>query len=76
MINSGVANSATGVDGEADAAATAAEAGRLLGLAPEQALVLSTGVIGVRLPMQSPEGSAAAAPALAADGGDERRWRS
>jgi glutamate N-acetyltransferase/amino-acid N-acetyltransferase len=50
VINSGVANAATGVAGLEAARATAAEASRLLGLAPEDVLVLSTGVIGVRLP--------------------------
>jgi glutamate N-acetyltransferase/amino-acid N-acetyltransferase len=49
VVNSGVANAATGVRGELDARATAAEAARLLGLAAEEVLVLSTGVIGRRL---------------------------
>ena len=71
VINSGVANSATGSQGKADAVATAAEAGRLLGLPQEQVLVLSTGVIGVRLPMQKLlSGLAAVVPGLATDGGD------
>src|SRR5207237_782033 len=51
VINSGVANSATGERGKLDAIATAAEAGRLLDLDAEEVLVLSTGVIGVPLPM-------------------------
>ena len=51
VINSGVANAATGEQGKLDALATTAEAASLLGLDPEQVLVLSTGVIGVRLPM-------------------------
>jgi glutamate N-acetyltransferase / amino-acid N-acetyltransferase len=51
VINSGVANAATGKQGELDALATAAEAAALLGIEPEQVLVLSTGVIGVKLPM-------------------------
>jgi glutamate N-acetyltransferase/amino-acid N-acetyltransferase len=51
VINSGVANSATGERGKLDAIATSAEAARLLGLHAEQVLVLSTGVIGVPLPM-------------------------
>src|SRR5262249_18474890 len=51
VINSGVANAATGKQGELDALATAAETGALLGLDPEQVLVLSTGVLGVKLPM-------------------------
>ena len=49
VINSGSANAATGIRGELDARATAAEAARLLGLAVEEILVLSTGVIGKRL---------------------------
>ena len=52
MINSGNANAATGEQGLADARATAAETARLLGLEPGQVLVLSTGVIGVPLPME------------------------
>ena len=51
VINSGVANAATGRQGELDALATAARTAALLGLEPEQVLVLSTGVIGVKLPM-------------------------
>jgi glutamate N-acetyltransferase/amino-acid N-acetyltransferase len=51
VINSGVANAATGERGRIDALATAAEAARLLDLAAEQVLVLSTGVIGAHLPM-------------------------
>ena len=46
VVNSGVANAATGVRGELDARATAAETARLLGLNAEEVLVLSTGVIG------------------------------
>jgi len=69
VINSGVANAATGVRGELDAVATAAEAGRLLGLDAEQVLVLSTGVIGVLLPLEKvTAGLAQAVPALSADG--------
>ena len=49
VINSGSANAATGLRGELDARATAAEAARLLDLAVEEILVLSTGVIGKRL---------------------------
>jgi glutamate N-acetyltransferase/amino-acid N-acetyltransferase len=71
VVNSGVANSATGRGGIDDAERTAAEAGRLLGLDPAQVLVLSTGVIGVRLPMaRIVDGLAAAVPGLSADGGD------
>ncbi|HWN22280.1 MAG TPA: bifunctional glutamate N-acetyltransferase/amino-acid acetyltransferase ArgJ [Gaiellaceae bacterium] len=70
VINSGVANAATGLRGELDAVATAAEAGRLLGLDAEQVLVLSTGVIGALLPLEKvTAGLAQAVPALSADGG-------
>lgn len=70
VINSGVANAATGLRGELDAVATAAEAARLLGLDAEQVLVLSTGVIGALLPLQKvTAGLAHAVPALSADGG-------
>jgi glutamate N-acetyltransferase/amino-acid N-acetyltransferase len=51
VINSGVANAATGERGKLDALATAAEAARLLALTSEEVLVLSTGVIGQRLPL-------------------------
>ena len=70
VINSGVANAATGPNGERDAIATAAEAGRLLGLETEQVLVLSTGVIGPSLPMEKlTAGLAEAVPLLSEDGG-------
>jgi glutamate N-acetyltransferase/amino-acid N-acetyltransferase len=51
VINSGVANAATGAAGEAAAVATAGHAAKLLGLQPEQVIVLSTGVIGAPLPV-------------------------
>jgi glutamate N-acetyltransferase/amino-acid N-acetyltransferase len=70
VINSGNANAATGAKGEADARATAAEAARVLGLEPEQVLIMSTGVIGQPLPVDRVlTGIAAAAAALSADGG-------
>jgi glutamate N-acetyltransferase / amino-acid N-acetyltransferase len=72
VINSGVANAATGVRGELDARATAAETARLLGLATEDVLVLSTGVIGPRLPLDKLlPGLGAAARVLSPDGGAE-----
>jgi glutamate N-acetyltransferase / amino-acid N-acetyltransferase len=70
VVNSGVANAATGPRGEENALATAAEAGQLLGLATEQVLVLSTGVIGPALPMDKmTAGLAQAVPQLSTDGG-------
>jgi glutamate N-acetyltransferase/amino-acid N-acetyltransferase len=70
VVNSGVANAATGERGELDALATAAEAARLLELDAEEVLVLSTGVIGTLLPLEKVlEGLRAAAPALSPHGG-------
>jgi glutamate N-acetyltransferase/amino-acid N-acetyltransferase len=51
VVNSAVANAATGEQGVIAARATAAEAAWLLGLRSEQVLVLSTGVIGKPLPV-------------------------
>ncbi|MEX2613468.1 MAG: bifunctional glutamate N-acetyltransferase/amino-acid acetyltransferase ArgJ [Gaiellaceae bacterium] len=77
VVNSGVANAATGAAGVADAERTAAFAAGLLGLRAEEVVVLSTGVIGVPLPMDrilsgvseavaslTPDGGAAAAEAI------------
>jgi glutamate N-acetyltransferase / amino-acid N-acetyltransferase len=72
VINSGIANAATGAQGELDAVATAEYAAGLLRLSPEQIVVLSTGVIGAPLPMDRIiAGLDASAPALSADGGDD-----
>jgi glutamate N-acetyltransferase / amino-acid N-acetyltransferase len=72
VVNSGVANSATGATGYANAVATAAHAGALLGVDVEQVLVLSTGVIGMQLPMERLlPGVDSAFAALADDGGHE-----
>ena len=51
-INSGVANACTGDQGDADARQMAAWAAEACGARPEQALVMSTGVIGSMLPME------------------------
>jgi glutamate N-acetyltransferase/amino-acid N-acetyltransferase len=70
VVNSGVANAATGVQGVADAQATAAHVAATLGLAPEQVVVLSTGVIGAPLPLDRVlAGVDDAAAALSEDGG-------
>ena len=70
VINSGSANAATGLRGELDARATAAEAARLLGLAVEEILVLSTGVIGKRLELDKVlPGLRTAAASLSETGG-------
>jgi glutamate N-acetyltransferase/amino-acid N-acetyltransferase len=71
LINAGVANAATGKQGEEDAVASAVGLADALGLEPEQVLVLSTGVIGVRLPLDKVlVGAQAAAGELSAAGGD------
>lgn len=77
VINAGSANAATGAEGEADAEAMAEGAAKELALSPEEVLVLSTGVIGVRIPLErvlvglraaslalSPSGGGAAADAI------------
>ena len=82
VINAGVANAATGEAGIADAKETAAAVASELDLVPEQVVVLSTGVIGVPLPMErvltgvrdaaaslGPDGLAAARAILTTD-----RW--
>ena len=82
VVNAGVANAATGADGEAAALATAEFVAEALGLAANEVVVLSTGVIGVPLPMErvltgvrdaasslGPDGLAAARAILTTD-----RW--
>ncbi|HVV57417.1 MAG TPA: bifunctional glutamate N-acetyltransferase/amino-acid acetyltransferase ArgJ [Gaiellaceae bacterium] len=70
VVNSGIANAATGAQGEADARAMADATAAALGLAPQEVVVLSTGVIGAPLPMDRiGAGIEAAARALSADGG-------
>jgi glutamate N-acetyltransferase / amino-acid N-acetyltransferase len=51
VCNSGCANACTGERGERDARATARQTAALLGIAPSEVIVASTGVIGVPLPM-------------------------
>lgn len=68
VINSGNANACTGSRGLDDARRMAELAGRAIGAAGEQMLVLSTGIIGEFLPMATVErGITAAAALLAAD---------
>src|SRR4051794_16294107 len=70
VINSGIANAATGERGVLDALATTAEAARHLGIAAEEVLPLSTGVIGMRLPLHKLlPGLESAAAELSGDGG-------
>lgn len=49
VVNSGQANAATGEDGRRDNETLATKAAEALGVEPNQVLVASTGVIGVRL---------------------------
>jgi glutamate N-acetyltransferase/amino-acid N-acetyltransferase len=68
VANSGCANACTGERGLADAAATASRTGLALGCAPEEVLVLSTGVIGVPLDLEKlTRGIGAAAAGLGED---------
>ncbi len=72
VLNSGCANAATGERGELDAMATAGEAARLLELGIEEILLCSTGVIGVRLPLDKLlPGLTDAASALTETGGSD-----
>jgi glutamate N-acetyltransferase / amino-acid N-acetyltransferase len=72
VVNAGVANAATGPAGVADAEQTAAAAAAALELEEEQVLVLSTGVIGVPLPLDRVlAGVREAAACLAGSGGDD-----
>jgi glutamate N-acetyltransferase/amino-acid N-acetyltransferase len=51
-VNSGVANACTGDQGDRDAAQMAAYAAEACGVAEDQVLVMSTGVIGSMMPME------------------------
>ena len=77
LTNSGQANACTGERGRSDSLQATAALAERLGLAEEQLLICSTGVIGVPIPMQpllaaldpllaalSPEGGGAAAQAI------------
>jgi len=71
VINAGVANAATGEGGIAAAERTAAEAATALGLHSDEVVVLSTGVIGVPLPMDRVlRGVRDACATLDTDGGE------
>ena len=71
VVNAGLANAATGAAGITNAERTAQEAADLLGLRAEQVVVLSTGVIGVPLPMDKVLGGVReAAASLGPDGGE------
>ena len=70
VLNSGGANACTGPEGFGDTHATAEHVAGQLGLGAIDVAVASTGLIGVRLPMEKLlAGVTAAAGALSADGG-------
>jgi glutamate N-acetyltransferase / amino-acid N-acetyltransferase len=72
VVNSGIANAATGARGELDAVATAAETARLLALDVEEVIVLSTGVIGALLPLEKIRAALPVATGrLSAEGGND-----
>jgi glutamate N-acetyltransferase/amino-acid N-acetyltransferase len=70
VLNSGGANACTGAAGEADVVVTAHAVAAQLGCTADGVAVCSTGLIGVRLPMQRlSAGVAAAAAVLQSTGG-------
>jgi glutamate N-acetyltransferase/amino-acid N-acetyltransferase len=70
VLNSGGANACTGPEGFADTHLTAEHVAEELGLGAIDVVVASTGLIGVRLPMDKlTAGVTAAAQALSEDGG-------
>ncbi|WP_369137951.1 bifunctional glutamate N-acetyltransferase/amino-acid acetyltransferase ArgJ [Modestobacter versicolor] len=72
VLNSGGANACTGTGGFQDTHATAEHVAGALGLGAIDVAVASTGLIGVRLPMDRLlAGATAAAGALSADGGPD-----
>lgn len=71
VLNSGGANACTGQPGYQDSVTTAEAVASLIGCEPTEVGVCSTGLIGVRLPMDALLGGIAQAHAgLSADGGD------
>lgn len=70
VVNSGCANACTGEDGLAHAATMARQTAAVVGCQPEEVLVASTGVIGVKLDMNKVcPGITEAGKSLSADGG-------
>ena len=60
VVNSGNANACTGAQGMDDARAMAAATAQALGIAPDEVVVCSTGVIGKPLPIEAIEQGIAA----------------
>ena len=76
VVNSGNANACTGAQGMDDARAMAAATARALGIAPDEVVVCSTGVIGKPLPIEAIErGIAHAADELSQERRSGRRRR-
>ncbi|MGZ4644447.1 MAG: bifunctional ornithine acetyltransferase/N-acetylglutamate synthase, partial [Blastococcus sp.] len=72
VLNSGGANACTGPEGFQDTHATAEHAAAALGIGAIDVAVASTGLIGVRLPMDKlTAGVTAAVKALSEDGGPD-----
>ncbi len=72
VMNSGNANAATGQQGMRDAETMARTVAQILGAAPEEVAVASTGTIGVMLPMEKiTKGIKKLSGALHQEGGDE-----
>ncbi|MFF1409926.1 bifunctional glutamate N-acetyltransferase/amino-acid acetyltransferase ArgJ [Streptomyces sp. NPDC058289] len=72
VLNSGGANACTGPGGAEDTQVMAERTGLAVEVAPEEVAVCSTGLIGVRLPMDRvTAGIAAAADRLSPEGGEE-----
>ena len=72
VMNAGIANACTGEQGMAAAREIQAQAAGLLNCRPDQFLVLSTGVIGVQLPVgKVSEGLRIVIEGLSTDGGRE-----
>ncbi len=72
VVNSGCANASTGEQGMMDARAMAHMTASLLGIADDEVLVASTGIIGVKLPMgKVAEGIKQAVAELSEEGHDK-----
>lgn len=72
VVNSGCANACTGEDGVAHASTMARQTAAAVRCRPEEVLVASTGVIGVKLDMNKVcPGIATAAQSLSSDGGSD-----
>ncbi|MFM9696184.1 bifunctional glutamate N-acetyltransferase/amino-acid acetyltransferase ArgJ [Streptomyces europaeiscabiei] len=72
VLNSGGANACTGPEGDQDTYATARKTAEVLGRGVDEVAVASTGLIGVRLPMDKLlAGVETAAARLSADGGEQ-----